>query len=116
MFHLLFSECLQLFFGQTITKRIQLFLTNGASTEYLPILKPFGEDGVHKNACHGLCYFHLVIQGWNKYVKPYITANLKENTTCQQYLKTIRYWFKSWFFYVELEIEYHCSKRFFISG
>ena len=32
-FQLLVLECLPLFFGQTITKRIQLFLTDGVSTE-----------------------------------------------------------------------------------
>ena len=60
-----------------------------------------------------MCYFHLVIQGWDKHVKPYITLAVKENDILQQKIAIIRKWVKSWFFNIELKIEYHYSKRFF---
>ena len=44
VFQFLFSECLPLFFGTTITNRIQLFVTGGATTEYIPILNTIGKN------------------------------------------------------------------------
>ena len=79
VFNLLFSQCLPIFFGKTITSRINLLVTDGATTEYIPILKIIGKNGPYPHCSHGLCYFHLVIQGWNKHVKPCVTQIVKED-------------------------------------
>ena len=71
-----FFRVLTFFFGKFITDRIRLIISDGATTEYIPILKSIGKNGVYPNGCHGLCYFHLVIQGWNKHIKPYVTSDI----------------------------------------
>ena len=108
-----FLSAFHYFLEKLLQKEPIYFVTDGATSEYISTLKCIGEDGVYTDGYHGLCYFHLVIQSWNKYVKPYITPNIKKKSTNQWQLSTIRKWFKSWFFNVERKIEYHYSKRFF---
>ena len=72
VFTTLFAECLPKLFGKLITERNKLMLTDGCSAEYLSFIMNSGSGHVYKNSCLGLCYFHLVIQGWNKHVRPSI--------------------------------------------
>ena len=52
-------------------------LTSMCSSEYLSFIVNSGEGYVSPNSCLGLCYFHLLIQGWNRHVKPNIDFNVK---------------------------------------
>ena len=67
IFSTLFKDRLPLFFGKLIMERNRLLLTDGCSNEYISFISNIGENGSFKNSCHGLCYFHIAIQGWNSH-------------------------------------------------
>ena len=75
VFTVLFKECLPKQFGPIITQRNRLRLTDGCSNEYLSFIVNSGDGAVFPHSCLGLCYFHLIIQGWNKHFPPNIDTN-----------------------------------------
>ena len=66
VFQLLFQQCLPYFFGNTILNRVRLLITDGAVTEYVPFITNTGLNNPFPLALHGLCYFHIVIQSYQK--------------------------------------------------
>ena len=91
-------------------KRIRLLLTDGSTTEYVPILNSIGTSRTYPNATHGLCYFHLVNQGWKKHGKPYMPHGIKSNVAQSNTISIIRYWLKSCFLSLENTFEYNYPK------
>ena len=75
VFALMFKFCLPLFWGDNICSRIRLLLTDGATNEYLPFIANCGIDRSFPAAVHGLCYYHLAVQGFQTYVQPNIPRN-----------------------------------------
>ena len=73
VFATLFNDCLPIFLGNQILSRNKLIMTDGATNEYVPLILSTGEGNAFPNTCHGLCYFHIAIQGWNTHVQPHIT-------------------------------------------
>ena len=72
-----------------------------------------GANSVFPNSCLGLCYFHLVIQGWNKHVQPNIDMSTPTKDLIKKTVKTIKMWVKTWYFDIETESEYIFSRRLF---
>ena len=78
VFTILFQHCLPLFFGSLICNRNNLLLTDGCSNEYVSFISNIGKNCVYPNSCHGLCYFHIAIQGWIKNVQTNVTNKVKK--------------------------------------
>ena len=64
----MFKYCLPLFWGDEICHNVRLLLTDGCTAEYLPFILNIGINGSFPKACHGLCYYHLAIQGFKNNV------------------------------------------------
>ena len=75
--------------------------------------KNIGTDGQYSFAVHGLCYFHIVTQGWQIYVKPNILHDIDGKQELTDIVTIIQSWLKSCFFSTESESEYFYSKRYF---
>ena len=114
VFYTLFRECLPAFFGPVVTKRNRLMITDGCASEYVSFINSSGKDSIFPNSCLGLCYFHLVIQGWNKHVKSEFGDEYVGNVQKNAHLKSIQMWIKSWFFELESQEEYMFSRRLFL--
>ena len=113
VFATLFNDCLPIFLGNQILSRNKLIMTDGATNEYVPLILSTGEGNAFPNTCHGLCYFHIAIQGWNTHVQPHITKEMNDVVIVKNHVQTIRHWVKSWFFTTETESEYIYSKQLF---
>ena len=66
VFTTIFQYCLPIFFGPTIVQRNRLLITDGCSNEYISFILAMGKESSFPNSCHGLCYYHLAIEGWRK--------------------------------------------------
>jgi hypothetical protein len=64
---------------------------------------------VYPKSVHGLCYFHLHVQGWTKFV----VKTAPDTDAAKKCAETARLWIKSWFFDVESEDEYKFSRSRF---
>ena len=71
-FNTIFKHCLPIFWGPLISERLKLMMTDGCVQEYAAFVNNCGENQSFPNAVHGLCYFHLAVQGVTKHVVPYI--------------------------------------------
>ena len=111
VFQLLFQECLPHFFGRTVLNGVRLVITDGAVTEYVPFITNTGCNNPFPHALHGLCYFHIAIQGYQKHVLPSITDTIKNSYEMMQYIKIFRFWIKTWFYTIESVIEYNYSRN-----
>jgi hypothetical protein len=69
-FQTLFKYCLPTFWGPVITSRLFLMITDGCVQEGASFINNIGVGVAFPNAIHGLCYFHLAIQGFTKNVLP----------------------------------------------
>ena len=90
---------------------ITCVLTSVIFVIFLSIFYHTGPTSVFPNSCLGLCYFHLVIQGWNKHVQPNIDMNGPNKVLTKQTVNVIKMWVKSWYFDVENNTEYVFSRR-----
>ena len=72
VFGMLFKNCLPLFWDKSICHNLKLMLTDGCPSEYLPFILNIGFNKSFPKAVHGLCYYHLAIQGFKKHVDPNI--------------------------------------------
>ena len=79
VFDLLFGQCIPLFFGNTIISRVKLLSTDSAMTEYVPYITNIGRESPFVNSCHGLCYYHLAVQGFQRNVSPSIPNNIRSD-------------------------------------
>ena len=103
------------FWGKSICSRVQLLITDGCTNEYLSFISNIGLNGSFPNAVHGLCYFHLVIQGLKHYVYPTIPKIGNEYEGSMKTMIIVNYWIKQWFFDVEDIDEYnHSRNKFYI--
>ena len=109
----MFNQCLPIFLGPTIISRNRLILTDGATSEYVPLILSTGENAAFPQTVHGLCYFHLCVIGWAKHVQPFVTKNMKEKDSMVKMVKEIKYWVKSWFYNTETNHEYLFSRHLF---
>jgi len=65
--------------------------------------------GTFPNAVHALCYYHLHLQNWLKFIAKWVP----ENDTAKKYARWASEWIRSWFFEVETKAEYDDSKTKF---
>ena len=111
VFAMMFKHCLPKFWGQKITKNVRLLLTDGCTAEYLPFILNIGFEKAFPKAVHGLCYYHLAIQGFKKNVDCTINKkNGKYDGKTKIIIDIIHNWVRSWFFDVEDEEEYQDSR------
>ena len=113
VFSMIFRDCLPHFWGKTICNNLRLLLTDGCSNEYLPFIKNCGLHNSFPNAVHGLCYFHLVIQGYKKHVKPLIPTVKPWKKKAKRASNIVMQWLKTWFFDLESEREFEDSTEIF---
>ena len=126
-----------MFWGVDVCQRVRLNMTDGATQEYLAFLNSIVRNYECSNTCHnlklcvslfllfssfkhkvdafpnsvhGLCYFHLEVQGWIKHVLPTVNKDGEEAKATAEHA---RLWIKSWCFDVETEGEYKLSKELF---
>lgn len=55
---------------------MRLIITDVCTEDYLAILGHVGPGKAFPKAMHGLCYFHLIIFGFNKHIKPLLHGKL----------------------------------------
>ena len=96
----------QIFLGPTVISRNRLILTDGAASEYVPLIWSTGKNAALPQTVHGLCYFHLCVIGWSKHVQTFMTKNMKEKDTVVKMVNEIKFWVKSWFYDTETNNEY----------
>ena len=94
----MFSQCIPIFFGTTIISRVKLLLTDGAITEYTPFITNMRHDNPFINSCHGLCYYYLAEQCFQRNVSPSIPNDIRSDLICNEYIKLFRLWVKLCFF------------------
>ena len=94
----MFAECLPIFWGKQITERIELVITDGCCNEYLAFIVNSGVNSAFPKAVHGLCYFHLAIQGWKKHVYPSEPKSGEMATRSWSACAEVKRWVKTWFF------------------
>ena len=75
VFNTLFKFCLKTFWGEIVTDRLHLMITDGCTQEYLSFINNTGKNNAFPNAIHGLCYFHLVLTGWATHVKKHVPVD-----------------------------------------
>ena len=115
VFSMIFKDCLIKFWGKKICSSIKLLVTDGCTQEYLSFLANIGFNNNFPNAVHGLCYYHLAIQGFIKHVSSTIPKVGHFSNTSQIKMSIAKIWIKQWFFDVEDVEEYEYSKnKFFL--
>jgi hypothetical protein len=62
VFLYLFRYCLPIFWGKDVIERLRLALTDGDPHEYSQFIRAVDVKAI-PNAVHGLCYFHMHVQG-----------------------------------------------------
>ena len=105
---------LSYFLEPKIISRANLLVIDGAITEYVPFITNTDSDNPFFNSYHGLCYYHLTAQGFQRNASPYIPEVNRNDLSCLEYIKIFRYWVKSCFFPIETEIEYNYSRNFLL--
>lgn len=113
VFSMIFKNLLPSFWGDTIVKRNNLFMTDGCASEYMSFIAQSGDGGPFCNSVLGLCYFHIVILGYKTHVACCIPKIKSLEKDIQKVTFQLKMWVKSWFFDVESELEYNESRRMF---
>ena len=118
VFEMMFKELLPTFWGPEICERLRLVITDGCCNEYVSFMQNIGinKDGGNKsfpNAVIGLCYYHLVIQGFKRSVTPSLPKEGSEYELNKLLIPKIKEYIKSWYFDVETEEEFLYSKSHF---
>ena len=100
IFDLMFKHCLPIFWGKHICHNVRLLMTDGCTEEYLPFITNCRSSFL--SSVHGLCYFHLAIQGFKNNVTPFLPKIRKNkySPAVAKVVSTIRYWVKTWVFYI----------------
>ena len=98
------------FLGPTTISRVKLWVTDGTITNYVPFITNTGSDNPFFSSCHGLYYYHLVVQRFQRNVSLYVSEVNRNDLSCLEYMKIFRYWVKASFL-IETEFEYHCSSN-----
>ena len=109
VFMMMFGELLPAFWGSHVCERLRLLITDGCYNEYLSFIGNIGYKKAFPNAVPGLCYYHLVIQGYEKHVYPSLPKTGREFKINNVLIPKIRRYIKSWYFDVETEAEYNMS-------
>ena len=109
----MFQKCLPVFWGKNICDNVRLLLTDGCTEEYLPFILNIGFDSTFPKAVHGLCYYHLAIQGFKTHVYPNIPKTGRFSKSSATVIPVIKRWVKEWFFVVEDKEEYEHSRMKF---
>ena len=110
---MMFKYCLPAFWDEDICRNIRLLLTDGCTQEYIPFILNIGYKKTFPKAVHGLCYYHLAIQGWENNVHPNMPKQGKEGKIAENVSQIIKAWVKDWFFTIEDDDEYKHSKQEF---
>ena len=114
VFMMMFSELLPAFWGSHVCERLRLLITDGCCNEYLSFIGNIGYKKSFPNAVPGLCYYHLVNQGYDRLVKPSLKKEGKEGQINRVFVPKIIQYIKTWYFDVETEAEYNLSfNKFF---
>ena len=113
VFAMLFKHCLPIFWDSSVCNNMKLMLTDGCTSEYLPFILNIGFNNAFPKAVHGLCYYHLAIQGFKKYVDPHVPTVGRFSKRAKVAVYHIKKWVKDWFFDVEDEAEYRDSRSRF---
>ena len=109
VFCMMFGELLPAFWGSYITERLRLLITDGCCDEYLSFINNMGDKKAFPNAVSGLCYYHLVIQGFDRKVNPSLPKEGKQYDINNIIIPRIKEYIKTWYFDVETEAEYNLS-------
>ena len=113
VFGMMFSELLPFFWGPEVCERLRLVITDGCCDEYLSVIQNLGDNKPFPNAVAGLCYFHLVLQGWDRIVYPNLPKEGKQYNINNVILPRVKEYIKTWYLDVENEQEYKLSKEIF---
>ena len=110
VFNMMFKYCLPAFWEEEVCNNIRLLITDGCTQEYLPFILNIGFEKTFPKAVHGLCYYHLAIQGFKNNVQGNVPNIGKYAESAEKVVKTIKNWVKTWFFEVEDREEYEHSR------
>ena len=108
VFNWIFGNAMPALFGADVLDRIQLFLTDGDRTMYGAFQN--NQETLYRHARHGLCMYHLVVQGINALkgqMKGWGTENVRNQ------VETFKQFLFSWMRVGEVETpeEFAESKR-----
>ena len=111
VFELLFRQCIS-FFLKNNSFSGKTFINRWSHPWIFPFITNVGHNNPFVSSCHGLWYYHLTVQDFQRNASSYIPNDNRSDVICNEYIKLFRLWVKSCFFTIQTEIEYNYSRNF----